>query len=131
MILLFAGMIISSIRQKKSMKKLSYIIGVAIFLISYQATAQNQIDWQSNQQNISELFPNPAMSNVTIVLQDIPTQAVYIDIVDFNGNLQRSYRFSPGNLALHFDVSFLPKGHYIIRVRDRSSLIDISRLVKS
>jgi hypothetical protein len=80
---------------------------------------------------IANMFPNPAMNQTTVVLNYLPGNPVYVELVDFNGNIRRSYAFTAGGQQLSFDVSFLERGLYVVRVREASRLVDMVKLVKS
>ena len=116
------------------MKKTILIIGLLIGIINQgKAQAFKHTGYESIvvEQHIETLFPNPALNNATVILNYLPDQKVYVDIIDFNGNLRRSFAFLPHGRQLSFDVGFLEEGYYIIRVREGYRLIDITRLLKS
>ncbi len=80
---------------------------------------------------VINLYPNPARNAATVVLNYAPQDRVAIDLVDFSGNLRRTFTFNAGGRAFRFDVGFLERGYYLIRVREENRLIDILRLQKS
>jgi hypothetical protein len=80
---------------------------------------------------ILNLFPNPANNNASVVLSYLPARRTFVDILDFNGQLRRSFSFSPGGRQLNFNVSFLERGYYIVRVREGDRLIDMIKMVKN
>jgi len=79
---------------------------------------------------IINMFPNPATNFTTVVLRYDAVQEITIDVVDYNGQIRRSFRFAPGGRQLSFDISFLERGNYVIRLRETARLLDIAKLVK-
>jgi len=96
-----------------------------------QAFYQSQTTEQAPEWRITNLFPNPAINSATVVLNYIPAQMIFVDVVDFNGEIRRSFSFTPGGRQLTFDVGFLERGYYVIRVREASRLIDMVKLLKA
>ena len=78
----------------------------------------------------SLVFPNPAVNSTTVLLNYTPFRRVVIDIVDFNGNVRRSYVFAPGGNRFTVDVGFLEQGYYVLRVREGAALISRTKLIK-
>lgn len=76
------------------------------------------------------VFPNPANNNTTVVLNYMPVNKVFLDLVDFNGHIRRTFSFPPGTQQLSLDVSFLETGYYVLRIREGAMLIDIVKFVK-
>jgi hypothetical protein len=117
------------------MKKLILLFSsLAALALSGLASAQN---FAANNQVTPDyeppmtwVYPNPAIHSTTVVLNYIPVSKVFIDLVDFNGNIRRSYAFAPGGNKLSIDVGFLESGYYIMRIREGAGLIDIVKLVK-
>ena len=83
------------------------------------------------ERRIVNLFPNPALNHATVVLNYQPAEQVYVDLIDFNGQVRRSFGFAPGGNQLSFDVGFLERGYYVVLLRDAYRLIDRVKLVKS
>jgi len=79
---------------------------------------------------VLNLFPNPAINNASVVLSYLPARRTFVDILDFNGQLRKSFSFNPGGRQLNFNVSFLERGYYIVRVREDNRLIDVIKMVK-
>lgn len=80
---------------------------------------------------VINLYPNPARNAATVVLNYTPQDRITVDLVDFSGNLRRTFTFNGGAKAFRFDVGFLERGYYLIRVREENRLIDVLRLQKS
>jgi hypothetical protein len=101
--------------------------------VSAQGNYYNGANRSSEEytRGVLNLFPNPSVNYATIVLNYIPVNRINIDLVDFNGNLLRRFAFSPGSQQMSIDVSDLERGFYILRVRERNSLVDILKLVKN
>jgi hypothetical protein len=78
----------------------------------------------------SLVFPNPAVNSTTVLLSYTPMRRVIIDIVDFNGNIRRSYAFAPGGNRFTVDVGFLEQGYYVLRVREGAALLSRTKLIK-
>jgi len=117
------------------MKKMILFLAMwagSISMASAQAfSRQNQDNYRIAETRIVNLFPNPAINNATVVLNYAPAQKVFVDVVDFNGEIRRSFAFLPGGRQLTFDVGFLDRGYYVIRVREASRLVDIVKLIKA
>jgi type IX secretion system substrate protein len=67
-------------------------------------------------QNDLLVYPNPVISQTRIVLPEASAAPVFVDIVDLNGNVVRTYRYEPGIYNLDVDMSRLPAGLYSLRV---------------
>ncbi len=123
------------------MKRVVFTLGltVSLFVQHFAGSAQAfyKNDNQSEQQRTSwtlgvqTVYPNPTSSSSTVVLSYIPVNRVYIDILDYNGNIRQSFRFAPGGRQLSFDVGALDRGYYFVRVREQGRLIANVRLVKN
>ncbi|HTM64978.1 MAG TPA: T9SS type A sorting domain-containing protein [Flavipsychrobacter sp.] len=121
------------------MKKILLALAI-LFIIPTQSEAQAFYrDFSDNgyytanntQFGVLNLFPNPAVNNASVVLSYLPAERTFVDILDFNGQLRRSFSFNPGGRQLNFNVSFLERGYYIVRVREGDRLIDIIKMVKN
>jgi|GEM_PF-2959925 len=118
------------------MKKLILILGLLFFTSGSEAIAQafsrNTVQsYELTDTKIVNMFPNPAVNHATVVLNYTPRRQTTIDMVDFNGQIRRSFAFAPGGNQFSFDVGFLERGHYVVRVRESGRLIDVARLVKA
>lgn len=118
------------------MKRFIFIFGF-IFTAFVQETAaqafykNNDIAYDLRETKIVNMFPNPATNHATIVLNYVPLRQTVLDVVDFNGHIRRSFAFAPGGNQFSFDVGFLERGHYVVRIRESNRLIDVARLVKA
>src|SRR5687768_14967625 len=103
--------------MKKLILLFSSIVALAISVPAkaQDFTANNQVT-QDYEPIMTWVYPNPAINSTTVVLNYIPVRKVYIELVDFNGNIRRSYAFAPGGNKLSIDVGFLESGNYIMRI---------------
>jgi len=74
---------------------------------------------ESTGNNDFLVYPNPVTSHTSVVLDDVPNSAVYVDIIDMNGQVDRSFQYAPGSYDLDVDMSRLPTGLYSVRVSGR------------
>ncbi len=65
------------------------------------------------------VYPNPVVSSTRIALDQVPGSNVFVDIVDLNGVVNRTFQYSPGSYQLDVDMSNLPTGIYSVRVSGR------------
>jgi hypothetical protein len=62
------------------------------------------------------VYPNPATSGTRVVLPAPAIGTAYVDVIDLNGNVDRSYQYAPGSYELDVDISNLPVSIYSVRV---------------
>jgi hypothetical protein len=62
------------------------------------------------------VYPNPVGSSTKVVLNEASVGNVYVDVIDMNGVVERSYQYVPGSDILTVDMSKLPLGWYSLRV---------------
>ena len=115
------------------------ILGLILMMNTNILLAQNT--WEEDSELLANqveyvapvdvVFPNPANSQTTVVLNYIPIEKVYVDVVDHNGNVHFTQVYAPGGRYLNLDVSFLDRGFYVLRIRERTGLLQVVRLVKS
>ena len=117
--------------MKKILLSLSIFLALATVANAQAFYRNSETEQVAAQGAILNMFPNPALNNTTVVLNYIPRQRMTVDIVDFNGNVRRSFAFSPGGRQLSFDVGFLEAGYYVVRVREAGRLVDRTKLLKS
>ncbi len=67
------------------------------------------------------VYPNPAFSNTRIVLPSMATSTVFVDVMDMNGRIDRSFQYAAGVQELDVDMSRLPTGLYSVRVFDATN----------
>lgn len=65
------------------------------------------------------VYPNPVVSSTRIALEQVPGSNVYVDIVDMNGVVDRTFQYAPGTYQLDVNMGNLPMGMYSIRVSGR------------
>lgn len=119
--------------MKKILLSLAIVAAAGIDQVNAQAFYRNNdaTEVVMTAGRIENLFPNPALNSTTIVLDYIPLQKIFVDIVDFNGQVRRTFAFTPGTRQLSFDVGFLESGYYVVRVREAGRLVDRTKLLKS
>lgn len=89
------------------------------------------VDQQSVAGNGFNLFPNPSEGNITIKLNDNNTLGDYsIEIYSTTGNLLLNSEqiLSYGTCTINLD--FLPKGLYIIRLKNNFKVLEPQKLIK-
>ena len=62
------------------------------------------------------VYPNPVFSSTRIVLDQVPGSSVFIDVIDMNGVVERTFQYAPGSYQLDVDMSNLPAGLYSVCV---------------
>ncbi len=74
------------------------------------------IAYTGNTSNDLLVYPNPVISQTRVVLDVTPVSDVFVDIIDLNGRVDRSFQYAPGTNLLDIDMSRLPTGLYSVRV---------------
>lgn len=77
------------------------------------------------------VYPNPVTSNVRILLPTEATNNVFVDIIDMNGRVLRSFEFGKGTFQLDMDMSALPVGLYSVRVAQAGMPLENLKVVKN
>lgn len=95
-----------------------------------QGYADNTTTYSGYLPQVVNVFPNPAINHMTVVLSHQLMRRTHIDIIDFNGNVRRSFTFAPGNYRFDLEVGFLNRGYYVLWVREGSLLLDRVKFVK-
>jgi hypothetical protein len=62
------------------------------------------------------VYPNPVAANTNVVLPWPAPGKVYVNVINMNGMLARSFQYEPGANELQVDMSRLPNGIYSVRV---------------
>jgi len=88
---------------------------------TYRSIAESgsTIYFQDHSNN-SDVFPNPATSQITLFLGEEFISAPEIDIIDYLGNVKRwtpSSRWSPSEKTITINTSSLSPGVYFLRIR--------------
>ena len=120
------------------MKSILFAILVTTGLLgtvtSYSQTVRNDTVYAGSiyTYSIDDLlvYPNPVLSSTRIVLNTLPVSNVYVEVVDMNGNVTRSYQFAPGTYNLDVDMSRLPNGLYTVRVHEKDAGYHNLRVMK-
>ncbi len=95
-----------------------------------QAAAFNRT-YQRNTAPILEVFPNPTATYTRIILSQSTTEPVTVSVVNLNGVLVRSYKYSAGSGRFDIDVSSLPNGIYALQVQERGKEAQSVQLSKT
>ena len=69
--------------------------------------------------NDLQVYPNPVLDNTYIILTALPVSTVFVDVIDMNGNVARTYQYVAGTYKLDVDMSRLPTGLYSVRVHGK------------
>ena len=104
------------------------ILLIAIVLLS-AFTSKAEITSYAYNSNLI-LYPNPATSNAHIILPNLALRKISVFVVDFRGQIMKSWIFAPGGDQVDIDISSLPIGEYSIRVQEEGFPADNLRLVK-
>ncbi len=112
---------------------LTYLFGISLSTaIAQDVWEENRLANQVARQDPAEMvFPNPAVNVANIMLNFIPRERIYMDVIDYNGNVKGSFTFSPGSNLLSFDVGFLNQGYYVLHLRSGNRVIQILKLAKT
>jgi Secretion system C-terminal sorting domain len=82
-------------------------------------------------QNRTELYPNPAISDVTLFSKDWePNEIVYIVVTDAFGRNYTKEQKAIKDGCIKIDLSDLEKGIYLVNTRTRSGANSVNRVVK-
>ena len=76
------------------------------------------------------VYPNPVASHTRIELPEASTSAVYVDIIDLNGRIVRSYQYGTGTYQMDIDMSKMPNGLYNARVMQNGVVTNNVKLIK-
>jgi hypothetical protein len=75
-------------------------------------------EWGNHSQAL-EVFPSPAIEQLTVQLNGAPAEKMYLEILDIKGRLVQSHFIGHNNgelRQLHINVAELNQGVYIVRV---------------
>jgi hypothetical protein len=76
-----------------------------------------------NREDLSStmtLYPNPANTLITLDFHRVVSETVNISVMNSNGMTVRSWDVNPSGTKAMLDVSSLPKGLYIVTIRDKN-----------
>lgn len=76
-------------------------------------------------------FPNPAQNQTTVVLAYRTRSHAVAEVLDYNGNLYKSYAFSPGTDQMTIDLGTLERGNYIVRIVEPGRRAEMVKLIKN
>lgn len=76
-----------------------------------------------NQNHQVSFYPNPAKDYITIDFGQLASQSSTLEIIDINGKVVLNKEFSSNTLSNRVDVSFLPKGVYLLRLNSKENTI--------
>lgn len=84
----------------------------------------------NNQENIFELYPNPASEKITIkLLKEIDeSRQVTLELVDIRGTILKSYQIQ--NPQTDIDVSELPSGVYLFAMKTNNKIYEQKLVVR-
>jgi hypothetical protein len=77
------------------------------------------------------LYPNPVTSNARIILPAAAANNVFVDVLDMNGHILRSFEYGKGTFQLDMDMSVLPVGLYSVRVSQAGVPLENLKVVKN
>lgn len=76
------------------------------------------------------VYPNPVVNRTRIELPQASTSSVYVDIIDLNGRVVRSYQFGTGTYQIDLDMSRMPNGLYSARIMQNGIVTNNVKLIK-
>ena len=86
---------------------------------------------ESSVQNTISLYPNPAMNTMTLRAKEPKDKNVFVSIRSSSGMTIESGNFIFGDQdEVHFDISALPSGIYIVELKIARQPNSIVKLVK-
>ncbi|MFK7971164.1 MAG: T9SS type A sorting domain-containing protein [Bacteroidia bacterium] len=68
------------------------------------------------------IYPNPANTNISISLRDIPSAEV-VSIRDLKGRLINSTRIRYGDQTVSMDTNHLQPGLYLVEITNRKAMV--------
>lgn len=74
------------------------------------------------------LYPNPAVSNVTVALTEVSSTEMEIQVVNTLGQVVTTGQISKGTQLIDLNVSNLRKGIYVIKLLDKENVL-VKRLI--
>jgi len=74
------------------------------------------------------LYPNPAVSNVSIALTEAAAKDLQLQVINQMGQMVKTARVSTGTQLIKLDVSQLPKGIYAVRLTG-GEIVQVKKLV--
>ncbi len=74
------------------------------------------------------LYPNPAVFNVSIVLNEATTEDMQLQVTNQMGQVVRTTRLIKGTQLVKLDISQLPKGIYLVKLTG-SKIVQVNKLV--
>lgn len=81
------------------------------------------------QNNIANIFPNPASEKLYIDLKNANSN-YSIDVIDITGRIQNSIRLQNSNSQYIVDIKELPKGMYICRIKAENKSLQSIKFIK-
>lgn len=81
-----------------------------------------------NQNNAFEIYPNPTSDFLKINYTGITMSAV-IEFVDFAGRIVKSERLQYSNEQNAIDIRSLPKGIYVLRLKENNKILSSKKLI--
>ncbi len=88
------------------------------------------VSWIEHYGDALLVYPNPAINNTRIVLAAPAANKVYVDLVNLNGSVVRSYQYGPGSYQLDLDLGNVPPGMYHARISSNRSSPQSVKLLK-
>jgi glucose/arabinose dehydrogenase len=77
------------------------------------------------------VYPNPASDSITIVTSVDKTATVFINLYNFTGNLilSKEFRDIQGNFEGRVDISNIPSGTYILKIK-KGDTVETQKIIK-
>ncbi len=104
---------------------------VKTLAVKKQMAPQGVSTVANNYSNSLLVYPNPAATNTRIVLTQPAANNVYVDLVDFNGRVLRSYEYGSGTYQLDLDLGNVPAGLYSARITMNGAAEQSVKIVKA
>ncbi|MEP7324036.1 MAG: T9SS type A sorting domain-containing protein [Saprospiraceae bacterium] len=82
-----------------------------------------------NEENLSQIFPNPVGAELKIKLNHLSNQPTSIYLMDLHGKRLKAWNYETHKTILNLDVQDIPNGIYLLELSDTHQL-EIFRIVK-
>lgn len=103
---------------------------VKAMAVKKQAGSTGVYTVHSTYTNTLLVYPNPAIDVTRIVLDAPATDKVYVNIINLNGRLMRTYEFASGTDQLDIDLGNIPTGLYNATIISKGAPVQSVKILK-
>jgi hypothetical protein len=92
----------------------------------------NTVGTNEAEQNAAFLHvaPNPTTGMLSVTLTEAAQKGTYIDLIDMTGRLIQTIRLADATLVQTLDLTPLPSGIYMVKLRLQDQVIGVAKVVK-